>query len=61
MFCFGMFIGILTLEQVYLFGWGWLFQTMAATMLVIIGTTLGIAALTLNSLVVIMRHSQSRP
>ena len=60
MFCFGMFIGILCLEQVYLLGWGWLFQSMAATILVIIGTMLGIAALTLNSLVVIMRHSQNK-
>jgi glycosyltransferase involved in cell wall biosynthesis len=60
MFCFGMFIGILSLEQIYLFEWGWLFQAMAATILVIIGTMIAIAGLTLNSLVVIMKHSQSR-
>lgn len=60
MFCFGMFIGFLSMEQIYLFGWEWLFQSMAATILVIIGTMIGIAGLTLNSLVVIMKHSQMK-
>jgi glycosyltransferase involved in cell wall biosynthesis len=61
MFGTGLLLGLFSLSQNYLFGWGWLFQSMAATILVIIGTMLAISALTLNSLVVIMRSSRIRP
>ncbi len=57
-FCIGMLLGLFSLSKFYPFGWSWLFQSMAATILLIIGTMLGIAGLTLNSLVVIMRHNQ---
>ncbi len=60
MVCFGMFIGILSLEGIFIFEWGWLFQSVAAAILVIVGTMIAIAGLTLNSLVVIMRHSQMK-
>jgi glycosyltransferase involved in cell wall biosynthesis len=60
-FCIGMLLGLFSLSSFYPFGWSWLFQSMAATILVIIGTMLAIAGLTLNSLVVIMRNSRLGP
>jgi glycosyltransferase involved in cell wall biosynthesis len=56
MFSSGLILGILTINQDYMFGWGWLFQSILSMMLVIVGTMLAIAALTLNSLVIIMRE-----
>jgi glycosyltransferase involved in cell wall biosynthesis len=61
MFSIGMLLGLLSLSQSYIFGWGWLFQSAAATILVIIGTMLAIAGLTLNSLAAIMKHARLQP
>ncbi len=52
----GLIIGFLSIEQIFI--WGWLFQSMFATVFVIIGTILCIAGLTLNSLVALMRSSR---
>lgn len=49
-FLIGLVLGILSLVEITLFGWGWLFQTILAAFLFIIGLVLGIAAITLNSI-----------
>lgn len=59
MFVAGMIIGFLAVEQVYI--WGWLFQSMLAALLVIIGVILGVAGLTLNSMVSLMRSNRLQP
>jgi hypothetical protein len=59
MFVAGMIIGLLAVEQVFI--WGWLFQSMSAALLVIIGIILMIAGLTLNSLVSLMRSNRPWP
>ena len=56
MFVAGMIIGFLAVEQVFI--WGWLFQSMSAALLVIIGVILVIAGLTLNSLVSLMKSNR---
>jgi glycosyltransferase involved in cell wall biosynthesis len=61
MFVTGIMLGLFSLQGDYLFGWGWLFQSMAAVLLVITGLMLGIAGLTMNSLVVMMKVMQARP
>lgn len=60
-FIIGMVFGLFSMEQEFLFGWGWMFQSMGAILLIIIGLMLGIAGLTLNSLVVLMKVNQTRP
>jgi glycosyltransferase involved in cell wall biosynthesis len=55
MFIGGSLIGLLSSQQIYLFGWGWLFQSLAWILLIIVGTMLGIAALTLNYTVALMK------
>ena len=55
----GLILGLTTYQQVYLFGWGWFFQSMSAVTLVIIGMMLMIGGLTLNSLVALMRSSRT--
>jgi glycosyltransferase involved in cell wall biosynthesis len=60
MFLIGIVLGILSLGQEFLFGWGWLFQSMGAVLLIIVGLILGIAALTLNSLMVLMKINQTK-
>jgi len=52
----GLALGLLAIGQVFIFGW--LFQSMAATLLVIVGTMLVVAGLTLNSLVALMKSSR---
>jgi len=60
-FLIGAVFGLLSMNQEFVFGWGWLFQSMGAVLLVIVGLMLGIAALTLNSLVVLMKVNQTKP
>jgi len=61
MFLTGMILGLFAMQQDFLFGWGWVLQSMGAMLLIIIGMMLGIAGLTLNSLVVLMKVNQARP
>ena len=49
-FFVGLVLGLLSLLEITLFGWGWLFQTVLAAFLFIIGLVLGITAMTLNSI-----------
>ncbi|MBC7107292.1 MAG: glycosyltransferase [Methanomassiliicoccales archaeon] len=49
-FLAGLLLGILSLFEHTLFGWGWMFQTSLALFLFIIGMVLGISAVTLNSI-----------
>lgn len=49
-FLTGLVLGLISLLEVTLFGWGWLFQTVLAAFLFIIGMVLGITAVTLNSI-----------
>jgi hypothetical protein len=50
LFLFGSFFGIASLLDVVLLNWTWLFQTMVAILLFIIGLVLCISALVLNSI-----------
>ncbi|MDD1769471.1 MAG: glycosyltransferase family 2 protein [Methanomassiliicoccales archaeon] len=52
----GLIVGFMAIEGYFI--WGWLFQSMLATVFVIIGTILMIAGLTLNSLVALMKSSR---
>jgi len=49
-FLTGLVLGLISLLEITLFGWGWLFQTVLAAFLFIIGMVLGITAVTLNSI-----------
>jgi glycosyltransferase involved in cell wall biosynthesis len=55
----GLVIGIMGISGFLI--WNWLFQGMAATLLVTVGTMLVIAGLTLNSLVALMKSSRVGP
>lgn len=57
---FGFVFGLLAMSGDFVFGWGWLFQSIASMMLTIIGIMLMIAGLTLNSLVALMRSGRVR-
>ena len=59
LFLTGVIFGLLSLSSIFLFNWGWFFQSMSAVTLVIIGIMLMIAGLTLNSLVALMRSSRT--
>jgi glycosyltransferase involved in cell wall biosynthesis len=59
-FVIGGILGLLSIGQTYLFGWGWFFQSMTAVTLVIVGVMLMIGGLTLNSLVALMRSNRTR-
>ncbi|MEM0449116.1 MAG: glycosyltransferase family 2 protein [Methanomassiliicoccales archaeon] len=56
----GMIFGLLAMNGVFVFGWGWLFQSVGAMMFVIVGLMLMIAGLTLNSLVALMRSCRNK-
>lgn len=49
-FLTGLVLGLISLLEITLFGWGWLFQTVLAAFLFIVGMVLGITAVTLNSI-----------
>ncbi|MDH7508573.1 MAG: glycosyltransferase family 2 protein [Methanomassiliicoccales archaeon] len=57
-FLTGLILGFLSLIEITLFGWGWLFQTVLAAFLFIIGMVLGITSLTLNAIAMMLaeRH-----
>jgi glycosyltransferase involved in cell wall biosynthesis len=60
LFITGMILGLLSLSQNYIFGWGWFFQSMTAVTLTMIGVVLVIGGLTLNSLVALMHSTRTR-
>lgn len=60
LFIAGIALGLLSLSQTYIFGWGWLFQSMTAVTLTMIGVVLVIGGLTLNSLVALMHSTRTR-
>lgn len=60
LFIAGMILGLLSIGQNYILGWGWFFESMLAVTLVIIGVILVIGGLTLNSLVALMHSSRTR-
>lgn len=53
-FFVGLVLGLLSLLEITLFGWGWLFQAVLAAFLFIIGLVLGITAMTLNSIAMML-------
>lgn len=59
-FLVGLILGLFSLFEITLFGWGWLFQTVLAAFLFIIGMVLGITALTLNSIAQMMEEKRWR-
>lgn len=57
-FLIGLVLGILSLVEITLFGWGWLFQTILAAFLFIIGMVLEITSLTLNSIAELINETK---
>lgn len=60
LFIAGMILGLFSIGQNYILGWGWFFESMLAVTLVIMGVILVIGGLTLNSLVALMHSSRTR-
>lgn len=48
--CLGMMLGFISMFEISILGWGWLFQTVLATFLFTIGFVMCVCALVLNSL-----------
>jgi glycosyltransferase involved in cell wall biosynthesis len=58
LFSVGLFFGLFSFCQDYLFGMSWLFQSMLGAFMVTIGLILVVSGLMLNSLVVLMRTNR---
>jgi uncharacterized membrane protein len=54
----GFVFGLLTIFETYLLG-GWMMQGLIAGFMIIVGTTLAVSALSLNSLAMLMRMNKS--
>lgn len=59
-FLVGLILGLFSIFEITLFGWGWLFQAVLAAFLFITGMVLGIAALTLNSIAQMLEEKRWR-